>query len=153
MNLEQALADYLTAHISTVEPAAVALPGSGMTTMPNSKSSVVCLIDLTHAVGPLWDAKVTIHISTPAKVAGYDLDTHNVLAEIIRALVDCVPSAESVTDLGEAAATALVKAEMDTALRLAGYAFTGHYLKTDVDKQDASMWQTSLELDYALEKV
>lgn len=150
MSVEQAFADYLTAQLNGTAPAVVALAGNSMAQLPNSVASIVCLIELKRDVGPLWTASVTIHVSTPAKVAGYDITSHQPLAAKVVRLMEFEPTPEDAEALGHDVAAAALVAALDTLTRAVGYAFTGHFLKTKVDKQDTSMWQTSMELDCSL---
>jgi hypothetical protein len=134
--IEQALANYLTAHLTGATPATcLAFTSAGNN--PTGHASVVCQLSLPHSVGPLYDGILTVHVNTPAKVAGFDLGTHNALCAAVKRLLDWPATDED---------AATLQTDLTAALADVGWGYDGRYFQMAQDKQNESQWQQSMQL-------
>ncbi len=130
--IEKGIVNFLEAHL-TGSPAPVILSGTGMDEVPNSLASVVVDVALKRHVGKLYYAAVKIRVTTPARVAGYDVTTHTVVVAAVRA---------ELQDENAVALSPFVEAS-------ANFSVGGIYLEDVKDARDQNFWQTTFELNMA----
>lgn len=150
-SVEEGIASYLEPRLEAAEITAVVLPGTGSETVPNSQPSVILVVEMPHTVGTLYQGELKVVVSTPAKIEGLNIASHQALAAKVRQKLAWSGDEEDQEaedyESPETKTTAL-NASVHAASQ---YRTAGFFFKQPTDAQDENMWQTVFSITLGLD--